>query len=94
MIAQSVPTSRILGAARAWPAYVADVRDETLMEQAERHVREADERVARQEAILADLERAGSLELLETARSLLTILRGTRKAMRDHLEIEKTRAGR
>jgi hypothetical protein len=72
----------------------ADVRDETLMEQAERHVREADERVARQKTILAALERAGSLELLETARSLLTILRGTRKAMRDHLEIEKTRAGR
>jgi hypothetical protein len=67
---------------------------ETPMEQAERHVREADERVARQETILADLERAGSLELLETARSLLTILRETREAMRDHLEIEKTRAGR
>jgi hypothetical protein len=72
-------------------AYVAEMSHETVLEQAERHRREADARIARQETILAELERAGSLELLETARSLLTILRETRKAMRDHLEIERAR---
>jgi hypothetical protein len=68
--------------------------DETPMEQARRHLREADERIARRETILAELERTGGhREMVSAARSLLTTLRATRGAMRKHLDFEKARGG-
>ena len=47
--------------------------NETKLEQAERHVREGEQRLARQSALLAKLESCGYTQEATGARDLLTL---------------------
>jgi hypothetical protein len=60
---------------------------ETVLQQAERQLREADERIARQEAILAELERKGDPPAVNRARNILTTMYGTRELFREQLDL-------
>ena len=56
---------------------------------ATRHVMEGEERVARQEAILAKLVRDGHERAAEQARQVLETLRETLELSREHLNRER-----
>jgi hypothetical protein len=68
---------------------------ETLLEMARRHVREGAERVVRQEALVAALDRnAKFASQAALAKHVLAILRGSLDLMERHLEeIEKRPRG-
>jgi hypothetical protein len=59
---------------------------ETVLQQAERHFRRAEERIARQEAILAELGRDGHSAAADRVRNSLTTMCETRELFRKHLE--------
>ncbi|KAA2212935.1 hypothetical protein [Teichococcus oryzae] len=60
---------------------------ETHFDKAERHIREAEERVARLTAILEDLERHAPQRTVEDARRTVISLRCSLELARDHLQI-------
>jgi hypothetical protein len=60
--------------------------DETRLEMAHRHVREAEEHIARQEALLGRMELNGEDVLAAIGRTLLETLRQSLRAARDHAE--------
>ena len=62
---------------------------ETAIEQAERHVREGEEHVAKQAALLAKLEQEGHLHEAEQARKTLAVLEESLRLHREHLERER-----
>jgi hypothetical protein len=72
--------------------------DEDAMDQpedavalAERHVREAEERVALQAAIAERLDEAGDGRAADEARKMLAVLRGSLEIARMHLLVVRTR---
>lgn len=71
-----------------------EVRPETPLEQAERHVREGEARVSRQEEIIIEMERDHHSTTAETARKVLETLQKTLAVAREHLEIERRIAGK
>ena len=69
---------------------MSDRTNETELERARRRVREGKERVARQAAIVAELERDNHSAAAALARRLLRTLRSSLNLAKDHLrEIEK-----
>lgn len=68
---------------------------ETTLEMTERHVRESEARVARQEALLAELQRDGHTgHVLELGAALLDTLRATLELAREDLLRERANASR
>ena len=64
--------------------------EETKLEQARRHVREAGSRLAEQQARIAEMERDG--HKVTRSRELLATIEESLRLMRDHLEIEEQEA--
>ena len=60
--------------------------DETRLEMAHRHVREAEEHIALQEALIGRMELNGEDVLAAIGRTLLGILRQSLRAAREHAE--------
>jgi len=58
---------------------------ETLLETARRHVREGGERVTRQEAMVAELERDNHPDAATLAREVLKTMRSSLDLMKRHL---------
>ena len=63
-----------------------------IIVEAERHVREGEERVARQLMLVKALDAAGRHEEASAARLLLATLTGSVDAARRHLQIEQNAA--
>ena len=63
--------------------------NETKLEQAERHVREGEQRLARQSALLAKLESRGYTQEAIGARDLLTLLEKRLQLSRERLELKR-----
>ena len=62
---------------------------ESLLEMARRHVREGEQRVARLETLVADLDRAGHADSVALGLTALETVRTSLREMRRHLrEIE------
>jgi hypothetical protein len=68
-------------------------RDESPLAMAARHVMEGEERVARQQAILERMLKAGYLREATEAERLLETMRTTLKLAREHLRREKESHG-
>ena len=66
-----------------------DEPDEPVLVEAERHVREGEERVARQLGLVHALDATGRHEEARAARVLLGALTDTLDAARRHLQIEQ-----
>lgn len=66
---------------------------ETHLEQAERHIREGEDRVARLAALLEELGRHGQHKAAEEAKRTLISLRCSLELARDHLQIGRARQG-
>ncbi len=64
---------------------------ETPLEQCRRHVSQGGQRIARQESLIAQLERAGHERMLLEARVLLTTLKTSQQLGEEHLAREITR---
>ena len=64
---------------------------ETLLAQAERHVREGQERISQQIELISRLENDGHDSLALMARELLATLTETQVAAHQHLERERAR---
>jgi hypothetical protein len=62
---------------------------ESVLVEAERHVREAEERVARQATFIEKLERDGHARASEEARKLLASFEQTLDVQRQHLAVER-----
>ena len=60
--------------------------DETQLEMVQRHVRETEERIALQDALIRRMERNGEYVLAEIGRNLLEDLRQSLHEARDHVE--------
>lgn len=67
---------------------------ETPLQMAQRHVDAGRERIARQEALLAELDRDGQDRMLSEARELLRLLRETQAAGEAHLAREVAKVAR
>ena len=67
--------------------------DEDLLSMAQRHVIEAEEHVARQNALIKDLERDTHAKAAEQARVVLRTLQQSLELARDHLRRERIRRG-
>lgn len=65
---------------------------ESPLAQAERHVQEAEQRVARQSRLIHDLERDGHTQLALQAREVLRTLQRTLELSRVHLQLERQHA--
>ena len=61
-----------------------EVPEESLREMASRHVHEGEEHIAKQKALIAELERDGHLELLPAARELLKQFEESQALHREH----------
>ncbi len=61
---------------------------ETPLEQCQRHVSEGVERIAKQEALIAGLERDGHEQMVPAAQTLLTALKATQQLGEEHLARE------
>ena len=66
--------------------------DETPIQQTSRHLREGNERIAKQEALIVRLEQDGHDSLLPQARELLAQLHGLQRAGQEHLDREVAKA--
>ena len=66
---------------------------EDPLAQAERHVREAEERIGRQLEIIAELDRDGHDRMAAKARHLLAIFQQTLGLAHDHLRRERRERG-
>ena len=64
---------------------------EDLLAMCERHVAEGEARVARQQEIIAEMERDGHTETAARARNLLATFCDTLALARHHLEIERAK---
>jgi hypothetical protein len=64
--------------------------EETKLEQARRHVREAASRIAEQRARIAELERDG--HDVARSRALLATMEDSFRLMQEHLEVEEQEA--
>ena len=62
---------------------------ESALEQAKRHVREGEERIAKQEGLIARLERDGHAALLPAARALLAQMQAAQALSCEHLKTEE-----
>ena len=62
---------------------------ESAIEQAERHVREGEEHIAKQRALLAELEQQGHRHEADQARKTLAVLEESMRLHREHLERER-----
>jgi len=62
---------------------------ETLLQLAERHVLEGEDRIARQRAIIATMERDHHPEVAERARSILATMEESLRLARQHFEAER-----
>jgi len=62
---------------------------ETLLQLAERHVLEGEDRIARQRAIIATMERDHHPEVAERARSILVTMEESLRLARQHFEAER-----
>jgi hypothetical protein len=62
---------------------------EDAIAQSERHVRESEERIARQAALVEKLERTSQERAAEEARKLLASFEKTLEVAREHLAIER-----
>ncbi|WP_207540697.1 hypothetical protein [Sabulicella rubraurantiaca] len=67
--------------------------NEDSLAQAERHVREGEERVTRQRAIVEELERDNHPEAAALGRATLETFLATLEQMREHLRLERKRYG-
>lgn len=67
---------------------------ESPLEQAERHVREGAARIARQEVLLAELERDGHENLLPRAREALALFKSIQAVSEGHLARERMGASK
>lgn len=65
---------------------------ETPLEVADRHVREGEERIAKQRALIAELERDQHGQLLPGARELLAQLEASQRLVREHQQHEQRHA--
>ena len=63
---------------------VPDVPAESVLEMAARHVREGEEHIAKQRALIAELERDGHDNMLPAARELLATFEQTLATHREH----------
>jgi hypothetical protein len=61
---------------------------ETVLEQCQRHVAEGAERIARQESLIAEIERLGHTRLLSHALGFLDVMRRTQQLSEEHLARE------
>lgn len=66
---------------------------ETHLDQAERHIREGEDRVARLAIILDELGRQSHHKAAEEAKRTLISLRCSLELARDHLQIGRARQG-
>ena len=66
---------------------------EDPLAQAERHVREAEERIARQQEIIAELDRDGHERTAAQARQLLTAFEQTLDLAHDHVRRQRRERG-
>lgn len=62
---------------------------ESPLAMSERHVREGEQRVARQERLVAELDHEGHPEMALQAQKLLETLQDTLRLSREHLAIER-----
>ena len=67
---------------------------ETALQMAERHVREGRERVARQRQIVREMERDAHPKAAEIARRTLAIFEDNLRLSIEHLDLERTYAGK
>lgn len=63
--------------------------EESPLEQAERHIHQGEEHIAKQRALIARLEEKGHVQLLPAAIELLTQMEQSLATHRDHAEIER-----
>ena len=68
-------------------------RSEDALTQAERHVREAEGRVAHLRAIIEELDRDGHPEAAARARAVLATLRRSLELARERLRLEREARG-
>ena len=66
---------------------------ESPLEQTRRHVTEGEQRIARQETLIEELEQDGHANLLPAARELLAQLQSAQQLGREHLQREERKAG-
>ena len=66
-----------------------DVPAESPFEMAERHIREGEEHVAKQKALIVELERDGHDNMLPAARELLALFEQTLATHREHAAVER-----
>lgn len=64
---------------------------ESVLEMAQRHVIEGEERIARQEALVRGLEHDRQSDTAIQARTLLMVMQETLQLSREHLEREKAK---
>ncbi len=62
---------------------------ENPLEQAQRHVTEGEQRVAKQQALIEELERDGHENMLPAARGLLAQMQSLQRLGREHLQREE-----
>lgn len=62
---------------------------ETKLQEAERHVRESEDRISKQKALIAELRRAGREESLSIAMTLLENQEKFHRLAVNHLELER-----
>ena len=64
---------------------------ETPLEQTQRHVKEGEDRIAKQQALIAELAHDGHDGMLPAAQELLAQFNTTQQLSREHLEREQTK---
>jgi hypothetical protein len=68
-------------------------RAESPVAVAQRHVAQAERRVARQKALIEELERDRHFAMVENARKILEVLEESLRLARVHLELEQAHYG-
>ncbi len=66
---------------------------ENPLEQVQRHIVEGEQRIAKQEALIKELERDGHENMLPAAREFLAQMRAIQQQSREHLQREEREAG-
>jgi hypothetical protein len=65
---------------------------ETLLAKTERHVAQGEQRIARQQALIEDLEREHHREAAARERTVLATMESSLRQMREHLEKDRDEA--
>ncbi len=68
-------------------------RGETLLQLAQRHVLEGEDRIARQRTLIETMERDHHLETAATARGILATMEESLRLAKQHLEAERLKQG-